>query len=258
MGNRMIKFGDISVCWDDEYLFLKRNGVEEWRVAWTAVSRVVISTDKPTAYVFICADGNELRLPVGTLRWLKLETLLSALDIEVVFERTNKPLRKMQWTLKNHFAVGALPDFDGKGNLFASKYDLALESIKLLLSVYCLVMAVFFATILYLVSNIVYMRLTHGYPVFHSASDGSFFVVFAVLSLAGLPFVVRPPLLHYRTRQVRKLSLLFSGEKLYVVEGETRQEASLIKRKIGLLLEYCLVERNGKKLVFDLLMTEQR
>ncbi len=258
MGDRTIKQGDASFFWDDEHLILKRNGIEEWRIAWTAISKVVISADKPKAYVFASADGDDYRATIGSFRWPKLETLLRSMGIEVTSEIADRPLGNRRWTLKNHFAVGALPDFDGKGNLFAYKYDLALESIKLLLSVYCLVMAVFFATILYLVFNIVYMSLTHGYPVFYSASDGSFFVVFAVLTLAGLPFVVRPPLLHYRTRQVRKLSLLFSGEKLYVVEGETRQEASLITKKIGLFSDYCLVKLNGKKLVFDLLMTEQR
>ena len=150
MGNRTIKFGEISVCWDDVYLFFKRNGVEEWRVAWTAVSRVVSSTDIPTAYVFICADGNELRLTVGSLRWQKLETLLRSMDIEVTGRKTDKRLNR-RWTLKNHLAVGALPDIDGKGHLFAHKYDLFLESVKLWLSIYCLCMAAMFAGILYLI-----------------------------------------------------------------------------------------------------------
>lgn len=258
MGNRTIKFGDISVCWDDEYLFFKRNGVEEWRVAWTAVSRVVISTDKPTAYVFICVDGNEFRITDGSFRWPRLETLLRSMDIEVTVGKKGRPLGNRRWALKNHLTVGALPDIDGKGHLFAHKYDLFLESVKLWLSIYCLCMAAMFAGILYLILDMAVHAIGHGYPVFYTASDGSFFLVVAVLSLTGLPFVLRAPILHYRSRQVRKLSLLFDGDKLYVIDGNSRQEASLITQKIKPFNDYVLVDRNGKKLVFDLLMTEQR
>jgi len=258
MGNRTIKFGEIAVCWDDEYLFFKRNGVEEWRIMWTAISTVVISADRPTAYVFKCADGNEFRITVGSFRWSKLETLLRSMDIEVTFGKTDGPLGKRRWTLKNHFVVGSLPDSDGIGHLFARTYDLFLEALKLWHSICCLCLAAMFAGILYLILDMAVHAIGHGYPVFYTASDGSFFLVVAVLSLTGLPFVLRAPILHYRSRQVRKLSLLFDGDKLYVVDGNSRQEASLITRKIKPFNDYVLVDRNGKKLVFDLLMTELR
>lgn len=258
MANRTIKHGDKAFRWDDEHLVFLHNCIEEWRVAWTALSKVVLTGDKSKAYVFTCADGNEYCATVGSFRLSKLETLLRSMDIEVTFGKTDRPLGSRRWTLKNHFVVGSLPDLDGKGHQFVYQYDLALESVKLWFSIYCLCMAAMFAGILYLILDMAYQAIRHGRPVFYTASDGSFFAVLALLALAGLPFVVKSPLLHYRSRQIRKLSLLFIGDKLYVLEGDRRQEAFLVTKKIGLFSDYCLVELNGKKLVFDLLMTEQR
>jgi hypothetical protein len=256
IGNRTIKQGDASFSWDDEHLFFMRNGVEEWRLTWTAISRVVISANKPTTYIFTSADGNEFREIVGSFRWLKLETLLTSMDIEVIIGRTNKPTRKRRWTLKNHLLYGAKPNPNGKPVAF--RY---IEG-RVLMGMLWFQLAFYAFAVLelsFFTAGLVYVVIlgnVNNAPL-DERLELSFVVAFGLTMLGVVAFFARAFVVSLRSLKTRKLGLRFERNQVEIVDGDRLLPAQIETRRLWTISEYLVVRAGDERYCFSLLMAQE-